>query len=139
VSEGDGKPRHSPIPGAAPPFPKGKSGNPNGRPKGSKSKSTLFREQVEEWRARKAAGEKSLTPLDLFQMFMDDPMTPKSMRMRAAEAAAPYIHSKLPMRMPMDDPNDTFAKVRAALREMGQRSNGIASPPPEPPKPEEPK
>lgn len=120
----DAKPKRKPQDhGAAPAFAPGKSGNPEGRKPGTKNKSTILREQIEEYNERKKSGPR-MTPLDFFDMIIHDPSVSKSMRMRAAEAAAPYIHSKLPMRMPMDDPNDTFAKVRAALKAMAQSSNG---------------
>lgn len=130
--------------GAHRPFESGKQPK-GGRPKGAKNKSTLFREQIEHFRAKAARGEKLISPLELFNMVLNDETMKLTMRLRAAESAAPYQHSKLPMRMPMEDPNDTFAKVRAALRQMGAVSNGVPTAtvtvPPDvvPPPKEEPK
>ena len=69
------------------PFRPGRSGNPRGRPRGSLNKRT--RALLE---AAEAGGE---MPLDFLLRLMRDPREPKSKRLEAAKAAAPFCHSKL--------------------------------------------
>jgi len=69
------------------PFRPGRSGNPRGRPRGSLNKRT--RALLE---AAEAGGE---MPLDFLLRLMRDPREPKSKRLEAAKAAAPFCHPKL--------------------------------------------
>ena len=69
------------------PFKPGISGNPNGRPKGSRNK--LTRALLE---AVQVGGE---LPLDYMLRVMRDPKAHARRRDEMAKAAAPYLHSKL--------------------------------------------
>jgi len=69
------------------PFKSGQSGNPHGRPRGSRNKRTrALLESVQ------AGGE---TPLDYMLRVMRDPNAPPKRRDEMAKAAAPFLHSKL--------------------------------------------
>ena len=69
------------------PFLPGTSGNPRGRPRGSRNKRTrALLESVT------ASGE---TPLDYMLRVMRDPNAPAKRRDEMAKAAAPFLHSKL--------------------------------------------
>ena len=69
------------------PFQKGQSGNPNGKPKGTRAKATVAREAEV-----KASG---LTPLDYMLQTLRDEQADKDDRQWAAQSAAPYVHPKL--------------------------------------------
>jgi hypothetical protein len=69
------------------PFNSGVSGNPRGRPKGSRNRRTSA--LIE---AAQSGGE---TPLDYMLRVMRDPKAPAKRRDEMARAAAPFLHSKL--------------------------------------------
>src|SRR5262245_27796106 len=69
------------------PFKPGTSGNPHGRPRGSRNKRTQA--LVE---AAQNGGE---LPLDYMLRVMRDPNAPSKRRDEMAKAAAPFLHSKL--------------------------------------------
>jgi hypothetical protein len=69
------------------PFKPGASGNPHGRPRGSRNRRT--RALVE---AAQAGGE---MPLDYMLRVMRDPSIPAKRRDEMAKAAAPFLHPKL--------------------------------------------
>jgi hypothetical protein len=69
------------------PFRTGASGNPRGRPRGSRNKRT--RALLE---AAEAGGE---MPLDFLLRLMRDANAPIARRLEAAKAAAPFLHPKL--------------------------------------------
>ena len=69
------------------PFNPGTSGNPHGRPRGSRNKRT--RALLE---AAQTGGE---MPLDYMLGVMRDPSAAEKRRDEMAKAAAPYVHAKL--------------------------------------------
>jgi hypothetical protein len=69
------------------PFKSGMSGNPHGRPKGSRNKRTQT--LIE---AAHAGGE---LPLDYMLRVMRDPKAPAKRRDEMAKAAAPFLHARL--------------------------------------------
>src|SRR5262245_20191888 len=69
------------------PFRPGTSGNPSGRPKGSRNKRTQTLLE-----AAQAGGE---LPLDYMLRVMRDPNATAKRRDEMAKAAAPFLHSKL--------------------------------------------
>ena len=69
---------------------KGQSGNPAGRRKGAKNKTTVAREH-----AAKEGPNKSLTPLAYMLKIMRDPKKSLEVRTEMAKAAAPYLPPRL--------------------------------------------
>jgi hypothetical protein len=69
------------------PFKAGTSGNPHGRPKGSRNKRTKALLE-----AAQSGGE---LPLDYMLRVMRDPSAAEKRRDEMAKAAAPYVHAKL--------------------------------------------
>ncbi len=69
---------------------KGQSGNPAGRKKGAKNKTTVAKEY-----AHDEAGKRRMLPLAYMLRVMRDPKQPMELRMEMAKAAAPYMHSRL--------------------------------------------
>jgi hypothetical protein len=68
-------------------FTKGISGNPNGRPKGAKNRSTA--ELIEKLSAS------GLTPVEFMTAVYRDDAQPMDLRLEAAHRAAPYFHAKM--------------------------------------------
>lgn len=64
-----------------------KTGNPRGRPAGSKNKASVARQQ--------AIAASGLTPLDYMLGVLRNPRAAAARRAWAAAAAAPYVHPKL--------------------------------------------
>ena len=69
---------------------KGQSGNPNGRTKGAKNKTTVAKEY-----AKDEAGKRQMLPLAYMLRVMRDPKKPLEVRIEMAKAAAPYVHPRL--------------------------------------------
>ena len=69
---------------------KGQSGNPKGKPKGTKSRRTLAQAE--------AIAASGLTPLEFMLEVLRHPKDySTAQRMWAANAAAPYVHRKMPI------------------------------------------
>jgi uncharacterized protein YgbK (DUF1537 family) len=71
-----------------------------GRPKGSHNKTS--KAQVEKFLA-----EGNVSPLDYLSSIYQDPLVDQKLRVEAARAAAPYVHSRL-----------STTEVKAALTEL---------------------
>lgn len=65
----------------------GLSGNPRGRPKGSRNKASVAREQL--------VCESGLSPLDFMLRILEDENANLADRKWAAEKAAPFIHPRV--------------------------------------------
>lgn len=75
-------------------MPKGRSGNPAGRPKGSRNKKSILTELV----LSRLIREKT-TPLDFLLEIQGSNKIPLPFRIDAAKAAAPYVHRKMPTKV----------------------------------------
>lgn len=78
--------------------PKGKSGNPAGRPKGAKNRTTLMREAA---LAKLLAGHKD--PLGFLLGIMVSEKAEMAVRIDCAKAAAPYVHKRQPIAIENSD------------------------------------
>ena len=76
------------APGKKRGLPKGVSGNPAGKPKGTKNRRTI---------AREAGIAMKLTPLAYMQSILDDSKSTEHQKMWASQNMAPYIHRKMPI------------------------------------------
>lgn len=79
-------------------FAKGKSGNPNGRPKGTRSRTTQLKEA-----ALLKILAKHKAPLDFLLELMSSGEAPLAVRIDAAKAAAPYVHRRMPIAIENSD------------------------------------
>ena len=89
-------------------FRKGVSGNPAGRPRGSKNRHALDKRM----RELASTGE---SPLELMLAVMRDPKEKIGLRLVAAKAAAPYMHSKMRIAVEDTDPNQPLLFDTQAL------------------------
>jgi hypothetical protein len=81
-------------------FKPGQSGNPNGRPPGSRNKKDIIAENL-----TSQAISEGILPLDLFLHVMRDVEKPLGVRFECAKAAAPYVHRKMPIAIETDQQN----------------------------------
>lgn len=79
-------------------FPKGKSGNPNGRAKGSKNRVTRLKEKV-----LNDILSQYKTPLEFLLGSMCSEHVPFASRLDCAKAAAPYVHKRMPIQLENSD------------------------------------
>lgn len=97
--------------GGNPAWTAGKSGNPLGRPKGSKGLLSLLTEKE---RAKLAA--KGITPLEFLLSVVRDSKAPMDMRVQAASCSAPYMHRKMPIAIEGGDPTKPVVFEVTALQ-----------------------
>lgn len=72
-------------------FRKGQSGNPRGRPRGSRNRYAL------DEMMRRELAQTGMTPLEFLLSVMYDPNAKLELRLDAAKAAAPFMHRKMPV------------------------------------------
>lgn len=91
----------------------GQSGNPSGRPKGSKGKKTLRDEKV-----IAEAEAKGLTPMSYLLSVMINAREPRNVRIHCAVALLPYMHKKLPTdtNVTMKTPQELVAAVQEHVK-----------------------
>ena len=103
--KGSGK-RGSPL------WVKGVSGNPKGRPKGSKDKRDILSEQ-ERIELAKRLG---ITPLEFLLSVLRDDTASLAYKLDAARIAAPYMHMKMPVSVITNiKTDDVVLEVREAV------------------------
>ena len=100
----------------------GKSLNPAGRPKGTPNKRNRERDKLVEEGIQKKNWK---TPLEILLEIANDPTTSKSMRVTAAQAAAPYVHSKKAAELAQPALGSP-AEYAAAIQEQLAALNGSA-------------
>lgn len=91
----------------------GISGNPSGRTKGSKNKSTLIRDSL-----LSEAQAKNLTPLNYLMSVVMDAKAPRGDRMQAATSCLPYMHARMPAAVSatIENPSTIVAAIQQTLR-----------------------
>ena len=104
------------------PFKPGTSGNPRGRPPGSRNKRT--------WLQTDAAAARGQLPLDFLLCLMRDAATPIDRRLEAARCAAPYCHSRPASSRPQEwDLTRLSDEELEALELLTLKALGEAKPP----------
>lgn len=97
---------HTPTNGFKP----GKSGNPNGRPKGARSKITMLTEK----QRIELAQRTGITPLEFLMSVLRDPAAPFDYKVECAKIASPYLHRKMPIAIEGGDPTKPLITLDAA-------------------------
>ena len=90
-------------------FRKGQSGNPAGRPRGSKNRYALDR------KVRAKLARTGESPLELMLEIMRDPNERMELRLDAAKSAAPFMHRRMPTAVEDTDPNQQLVFDPQAL------------------------
>lgn len=101
-------------------WPKGVSGNPAGLPKGTKQRRTILREAL-------MANPKfaKLDPIEFMLEILSDPSYGLSNRKWAAKEVAPYVRSKMPIKVETGPPaDDIAAQLRQELAAMNAVTTG---------------
>lgn len=89
------------------PFRPGESGNPKGRPPGTRNSHDL-------WEMLERAGD--VSPVEFLLTLQNDPKQPMTLRMKAATALLPYVNRQLPaynsIKVPrLDGPSSIFSPI----------------------------
>ena len=101
-------------------FKKGVGGNPAGKPRGARHKRTILREAL-------MANPKfaKLDPIEFMLEILSSPSYGLSNRKWAAAQVAPYVRSKMPIKVETAAPvEDTAAQLRAELAAMNAITTG---------------
>lgn len=85
-----------------------------GSKKGAKWKKTILKETI-------AAG--GISPLQYLQQVACDPTVPRSHRIDAAKAAAPYLHRKMPTQIELRNITDLTDEELRRIAEQSAASN----------------
>lgn len=98
------------------PSPIAQPGHPKmgGIKKGTKHKRTLAREEL---------ASSGITPLEYLKQVACDPTVPRSHRIDAAKAAAPYLHRKMPTQIELRNITDLTDEELRRIAEHSAASN----------------
>lgn len=105
-------------------FKKGQSGNPAGRPVGTKTKA------VRMWAEALELSKKfRISPLEYMLSVVNDPRHYPQVRLDAAKAAAPYVHQKMPLAIEMPGHPANLPPIQlAALQHLSDEELDVLMP-----------